>query len=208
MKVNPGFAWKKENMRHNSPLLPDSIRGLIVGSSNCGKTTLILNLLLNPGWLDYNHLYIFGKSLHQREYQVLRKGLEVGLSKEQLVNLFKNQESIKSPIESIDEYIASGGVAKGGIEAEFFDDCKLIPDPSALDDREKNLMIFDDCILEKQGSAQSYYTRGRHNSVDVFYITQSYFRLPRQTVRENANFYVFFPQDKKNLIHIFNDHCA
>ena len=44
--------------------------------------------------------------------------------------------------------------------------------------------------------------------MDVFYITQSYFCLPRQTVRENANFYVFFPQDKKNLIHIFNDHCA
>ena len=134
MEVNPSFSWKKESTRHNSPLLPDSIRGLICGSSNCGKTTLILNLLINPGWLDYNHLFVFGKSLHQKEYQILRKGLEVGLSKEQLANLFKNQESIKSPIEGIDEYIASGGVAKGGIEAEFFDDSKLIPDLSALDD--------------------------------------------------------------------------
>ena len=62
-------------------LLPDIIIGLIVGSSNCGKTTLILNLLLNPGWLDYNHLYVFGKSLHQREYQVLRKGLEARSNK-------------------------------------------------------------------------------------------------------------------------------
>ena len=50
-------------------------------------------------------------SLHQREYEVLRKGLEVGLSKEQLANLFKNRESIKSPIEGINKYIASGGVA-------------------------------------------------------------------------------------------------
>ena len=105
MEVNLGFAWKKEKKKTNSPLLPDSIRGLIVGSSNCGKTTLVLNLLLNPGWLDYNHLYVFGKSLHQKEYQVLRKGFEAGLSKEQLANLFKNQESIKSPIEDIDEYI-------------------------------------------------------------------------------------------------------
>ena len=134
MEVNPGFAWKKEKTRHNSPLLPDSIRGLIVGSSNCGKTTLILNLLLNPGWLDYNHLFVFGKSLHQKEYQVLKKYFEAGLSEEQLANLFKNQESIKSPIEVIDEYVSSGGVANGGIQAEFFDDCKLIPDPSALDD--------------------------------------------------------------------------
>ena len=103
MQVNPGFARTKEKTRHNSPLLPDSIRGLIVGSSNCGKTTLILNLLLNPDWLDYNHLFVFGKSLHQKEYQVLRKGFEAGLSKEQSANIFKNQESIKSPIEVIDE---------------------------------------------------------------------------------------------------------
>ena len=131
MEVNPGFAWKLEKTRHNSPPLPDSIRGLIVGSSNYGKTTLILNLLLNPGWLDYNHLYVFGISLHQKEYQVLRKGFEAGLSKEQLANLFKNQELIKSPIEDINEYIASGGEAKGGIQEEFLDDCKLNPDPSA-----------------------------------------------------------------------------
>ena len=208
MEVNPVFAWKKEKTRHNSPLLPDSIRGLIVGSSNCGKTTLILNLLLNPGWLDYNHLYVFGKSLHQKEYQVLRKGFEAGLSKEQLANLFKNQELIKSPIEDINEYIASGGVAKGGIQAEFFDDCKLIPDPSALDDQEKNLMIFDDCILEKQSSAQSYYTRGRHSSCDCFYISQNYFKLDRQTIRENSNLIILFPQNPKSLAHIHSDHCG
>jgi hypothetical protein len=48
--------------RHNSPLLPKSIRGLIVdkSKSGCGKTTLMLNLLLRPGWLDYNNLKVFG----------------------------------------------------------------------------------------------------------------------------------------------------
>ena len=182
MEVNSSFSWKEENARSNSPLLPKSIRGLIIGSSNCGKTTLLLNLLLNPGWLDYNHLYVFGKSLHQKEYIVLKKGLEAGLSKEQLGNLFRNQKSIKSPVQLIDEYISNGGEAKGGIKAEFFDDCKLIPDPSALDDQEKNLIIFDDCILEKQSSAQSYYTRGRHSSCDCFYISQNYFKLDRQTI--------------------------
>ena len=49
-----------------------------IGKSECGKTTVIFNLLLQPGWLDYNHLYVFGKSLHQQEYKVLRKGLESG----------------------------------------------------------------------------------------------------------------------------------
>ena len=67
MEINKSFAWKKEKSRNNSPLLPDSIRGLIVGKCNSGKTTLLLNLLLNPGWLDYDHLFVFGRSLHQRE---------------------------------------------------------------------------------------------------------------------------------------------
>ena len=208
MEVNSSFAWKKEKTRHNSPLLPDNIRGLIVGSSNCGKTTLILNLLLNPGWLDYNRLYVFGKSLHQKEYQILRKGFEAGLSKEQLSNFFKNQDSIKSPIEALDEYISSGGETKGGIQAEFFDDCKKIPDPGVLNDREKNLMIFDDCILEKQSKAQSYYTRGRHSSCDSFYISQNYFKLDRQTIRENSNLIILFPQNPRSLAHIHSDHCG
>ena len=63
-------------------------------------------------------------------------------------------------------------------------------------------------MLGPQNKAEAYYTRVRHNNFDVFYITQSYFRLPRQTVRENANFFIFFLQDKKNLVHIYNDHCA
>ena len=208
MEVNPGFAWKKEKTRHNSLLLPDNIRGLIVGSSNCGKTTLILNLLLNPGWLDYNHLFEFGKSLHQKEYQALRKGFEVGLLKEQVANIFNNQESIKSPIKVIDEYISMGGEAKGGIKAQFFDDCKQIPDPSALNDKEKNLMIFDDCILEKQNKAQSYYTKGHHSLRNCFYISQNYFKLDRQTIRENSNLIILFPQNPKSLAFIHSDHCG
>ena len=63
------FSWNEAILRiSNHPLLPRSIRGLIVGKSGCGKTTLLLNLLLRPGWLDYNNLCVFGKSLFQPEY--------------------------------------------------------------------------------------------------------------------------------------------
>ncbi len=103
----------------------------------------------------------------------------------------------------IDEYIQNGGEAKGGIKAEFYNDCKLIPDPSKLNQADKN-----DCLLEKQNKTQSYYTRGRHSNCDCFYISQNYFKLDRQTVRENSNFIILFPQCDKNLDHIHRDHCT
>ena len=211
MNVSSVYMWNGDglkNTRHNNPLLPKNIRGLIVGKSNCGKTTLLLNLLLQPDWLDYNHLYVFGKSLHQQEYQILKKGFAEGLDKQQLSNLFQNQKAIiqanVSPQEVIDAYT---GVKSKHVKADFFDDCNTIPDPSELDVKEKNLLILDDCFLGPQNKAEAYYTRGRHNNCDTFYISQNYFRLPRQTIRENANFIVLFSQDAKNLMHIHADHC-
>ena len=58
MNIRDHYSWKNITKRENNPLLPQNIRGLIIGKSNCGKTTLLFNLLLRPGWLDYNHLEI------------------------------------------------------------------------------------------------------------------------------------------------------
>ena len=89
MNISNQYAWRStENYRENNPLLPRNLRGLVIGKSGYGKTAVIFNLLLQPRWLDYNHLYVFGKSLHQQEYKVLRKVLEAGLSKQKVSNLF------------------------------------------------------------------------------------------------------------------------
>ena len=202
------FSVLSSNHRKNNPLLPNNIRGLIVGKSNCGKTTLLFNLLLKP-WLDYDNLLLFGKSLHQDEYQILISGFEKGLSKKQISNIFNNQkllsESQLTPIQAIEEY---EGLREGGVTANFYDDCELVPDPSNLDPSSKNLLILDDCFLGKQNKAEAYYTRGRHNNCDTIYISQNYFRLPRQTIRENSNLLMLFQQDSKNVNHIYADHCS
>ena len=49
--------------RFNNPLLPRSIRGIIVGKSGRGKTTLLLNLLLRPGWLHYDNKVFFNLNI-------------------------------------------------------------------------------------------------------------------------------------------------
>ena len=90
----------------------------------------------------------------------------------------------------------------------MYDDFQNIPDPSALDPTQNNLLVLDDCFLGKQNKAEAYYTRGGHNNCDTIYIAQNYFRLPRHTIRENSNFITLFPQDTKNLTHSHTDHSA
>jgi len=84
------LSWNKNvTNKNNHPLLPKSLRSLIVGKSGCGKTTLLLNLLLRHGWLEYSKLSVFGKSLFQPEYKILRKGFEEQLPMEMIMRVFK-----------------------------------------------------------------------------------------------------------------------
>ena len=131
MNIDKQYAWQSgsnSNSRENSTLLSRNVRGLDIGKSGCGKTTVTFNLLLQHNWLDYNHLYVFGKSLHQQEYKVLKKGFEAGLSKHQISYVFANQEALHaanvSPLTAIDTF---SGARSGKINADFYDDCQVIP---------------------------------------------------------------------------------
>ena len=95
---------------------------------------------------------------------------------------------------------------KSDIECNFYQSAEDVPDPRELSSEKKKVMVFDDLLLEKQNTCESYYVRGRHSNVDCFYLAQNYFKHLRQTIRENANFICLFPQDLKNLNHIFDDH--
>ena len=91
---------------------------------------------------------------------------------------------------------------------QFYQSAEDVPDPRELSSEKKNLMVLDDLLLEKQNTCESYYVRGRHSNVDCFYLAQNYFKLPRQTIRENANFIFLFLQHLKNLNHTFDDHVG
>jgi len=55
-------------------LLP--LRCLIVGTSGCGKTTLLYSLIIRQWDLPFYHLYVFKKSLGQDIHQELKKPYE------------------------------------------------------------------------------------------------------------------------------------
>ena len=100
--------------------------------------------------------------------------------------------------------MAQNQTQKSDIDCKFFESASDVPDPRDLNPATKNLMVFDDLLLERQNKCKAYYTRGRHSNVDCLYLAQNYFKLPRQTIRENANFICLFRQDVNNI----NDHVS
>ena len=130
------LSWNVNmSKRNNNKLLPKSIRGIIVGKSGCGKTTLLLNLLLRPGWLDYNNLQVFGKSLFQPEYKILKSSFEKKLLKEVILDLFNIQSKIEKLIaspECVIEEISKKWVDKEDMECQFFETADYVPEPEIL----------------------------------------------------------------------------
>ena len=138
----------------------------------------------------------------------MKSAFEKGLSKSQIQVLFEHKKLVNEhggPIRVIENY---DGQCKGKITTSFFDDYNEIPDPSTLDDKVKHMILFDDCMNGNQAKIGSYFCRGRHNNVNCFYITQSYFRIPRQEIRLNMNFLILFRQSRKDMQHIYADHVS
>ena len=85
------LAWNKNLSRCcNHTLLPNGIRDLIIGKSACDKTILLIKILQRPGWLDYNNIKNFGKTLFQPEYHIPMKTFQEKLSKEVIITVFEN----------------------------------------------------------------------------------------------------------------------
>ncbi len=168
---------KQEGNKHHF-LLPNSLRMVICGGSGCGKTNLMVNLLLNSGWLNYDKLYIYTTTPYQEKYNLIRQFFD---------NIKKHcSYDILKFLSPQDEMI----------------------DPKHLDPNSNNVIVFDDCMQDKQTIMSEYFTQGRHNNCDSFYLTQSYFHIPKHTIRDNANFIIIFRQDKKSLQALYDSHAC
>ena len=75
-----------------------------------------------------------------------------------------------------------------------------------LNEYENGIIVFDDIL----GSSNSrfidqFFIRGRHNNLDICYLSQSYFDLPKRTIRNNSNKIILFNQTLKDIEHIYRD---
>lgn len=159
----------KKNYRHGK-LLPSTIRAIICGPSNCGKTNLLISLIESPHGVRFENLYVYSKSLQQPKYQYLQNLLssiaEIGYF------TFSNNSDV------------------------------IHPDDALIN----SIFIFDDVACDKQDVIREYFSMGRHFNIDCFYLCQTYAKIPKHLIRDNANLLIIFKQDNMNLRHIYNDH--
>jgi hypothetical protein len=87
---------------------------------------LLLNLLLKKGYLNYDRLHLYSKSLQQEKYFILR------------------------------DWFAGFEQTAGKELASFHSAAEEIMPVESLDKKERSLMIFDDVMLEKQGPIEKW----------------------------------------------------
>ena len=75
-----------------------------------------------------------------------------------------------------------------------------------LSEYENAIKVFED-ILGSSNSrlVDQYFIRGRHNDLDIFYLSQSYFDFPKRTIANNCNKKILFNQTLKDIEHIHRD---
>lgn len=156
--------------RRHGVLLPSSIRCLICGVSNSGKTNIIISLLTDSNGLRFENVYVYSKSLHQPKYQFLKHVFE--RIKEIGYYTYTDNEDICTP----------------------------------TDAKPNSIFVFDDVSCDKQNNMREYFSMGRHKNIDCFYLCQTYSKIPKQLIRDNANLIVLFKQDDLNLQHVYDDH--
>lgn len=106
-------------------------------------------------------------------------------------NLYIFTKSIEQPI-----YIKLKEVFEktDNIETNFFDNCDEI---ISVDECKTNsLVIFDDCLLEKQMKIKEYFVRSRPKNISCIYLSQNFALVDKQVIRTNLNFLIIFKQDK------------
>ena len=67
----------------------------------------------------------------------------------------------------------------------------------------KSVIVFDDILgSSKCNCIDQFFKRGRHNKLDIYYLSQPYFDLPKRTIGDSSNKIVLFIQTVKDRKHI------
>ena len=160
--INFDEYTNENKIEHNSkwPYIPDHpYRILIIRGSGSGKTNALLNLINNQP--DFDKIYLYAKDPYEKKNQYLiNKREKVGL------NHFNGPEAFM-------EYSSDMQDVYKNIE-----DCNPIK-------KCKIIIVFDDMIADMINNKKlnpivtELFIRGRKLDISIAFITQSYFKVPK-----------------------------
>lgn len=160
---------------------PDCMRCLISGPSGSGKSNVLMTILLHK--VPMNAIYLCSRTSHQDKYQLLKI----------LINSHNS---------------SSDGVKKKKKKIKYFE---VTPDTLEVSSKAipDSVIIFDDCLSDNQSKIAGYFQHARHKNISLFYLTQSYTKIPKSSgIRENFNYLLLFKMDLVNLRQIYTEHIS
>ena len=179
------YENKKEHIL-NWPYIPDHpYRILIIGGSGTGKTNALLNLINNQQ--DIDKIYLHAKDPYQDKYQYLiNKRESVGLKYFNDPKAFiKYSNDMHSVYKNIDNY--------------------------NLNKENKILIVFDDMISDMINNNKlnsiltELFIRGRKLNISLIFITESYFKVPKDVRNNSTHFFIMKIRNKRELMQIATD---
>ena len=159
---------------------------LIIGGSGSGKANALLNLINNK--LDIHKIYLYAKDPYEPKYQFLiNKRESTGLNHFNDAKAFIEYSSdMQNVSKNIDHYNA--------------------------DKERKILILFDnmtaDMINKKtlNSIVTELFIRGRKLNISIVFITQSYFKIPKDV--NSTHFFVIKIPNKRDLQQIALNHSS
>ena len=189
--VNFDDYTNENKIEHSSkwPYIPDHpYRILIVGCSGSGKTNALLNLINNQP--DIDKIYLYAKDPYEAKYQyLLNKREKVGL------NHFDDPKAFM-------EY-----------SNDTQDVYKNIEDYNPRKNLEV-LIVFDDMIADMINNKKlnsiitELFIRGRKLNISIAFITQSYFKVPKNVTLNSTHFFIMKIPNKRELQQIAFNHSS
>lgn len=188
----------------------------LVAQKKSGKTTLLLNLLKNKEIYKgkFNQIKWFSPTAQfdskvmdlfdEKDLTVENKVLKKLQEKEKLKTKILEEEEPDSNYEGFEMY------EKLGIEylKEIIKDQKQIIEKYGKDNADDVLLVMDDCITDKILKSTPFIDfcfKSRHYRISVFFISQSYFSLPKPLRLNNSQVIIFGTGNMKELNSIFHE---
>ena len=163
-------------------------RILIIRGPGSGKINVLLNLIENQP--DIDKIYLYAKDPYEAKYQYLINKREgVGINHFNDPKAFiEYSNDMHDVYKNIDEY--------------------------NLDKDNKNLIVFDDMIADMINNTKlnsiviELFIRGRKLNVSLVFITQSYFKVPKDARLNTTHFCIAKIPNKRELQQIVINHSS